>query len=115
MSETRRVLIVEDSEDAALLLLRELRQGGVEPVSKRVASAESMRASFLKEKWDVVVSDYAMPGFPAFGTLKVIYVSGNTEHSIVEHEVLRAGVNFLQKPFTSDILAGKVREVLEAP
>lgn len=115
MSEMLRVLIVEDSEDDALLLLRELRQEGFEPVSKRVARAESMRSSFLKEKGDVVVSDYAMPGFTAFGTLEVIYVTGNTEHSIVEHGVLKAEVNFLQKPFTLDILTGKVREALEAP
>jgi FixJ family two-component response regulator len=45
--------------------------------------------------------------------LKVIYMSGYTEEAIVHHGVLKPGIAFLQKPFTSDVLARKIREVLD--
>jgi DNA-binding NtrC family response regulator len=46
-------------------------------------------------------------------SLKVIYMSGYTEDAIVQHGVLMPGIAFLNKPFTSDALARKVREVLD--
>jgi hypothetical protein len=58
-----RVLLVEDSENDALLLLRELRRGGYEPLYERVSTPEEMEkalgeATSRVEPWEVVVSDY---------------------------------------------------------
>ena len=45
--------------------------------------------------------------------LKVIYMSGYTEEAIVQHGVLNPGIAFLHKPFTSETLGRKIREVLD--
>ncbi len=67
MSETERtplrVLLVEDSDDDALLVMRALRRGGYEPLHERVYGAEGMLAALRERDWDVVISDHAMPGF----------------------------------------------------
>jgi PAS domain S-box-containing protein len=67
-----RVLIVEDSEDDALLLLRELRRGGYEPLYEQVDTPEAMNAALDKGPWDVVISDYYMPHFRAPDALKLL-------------------------------------------
>ena len=45
--------------------------------------------------------------------LKVIYMSGYTEEAIVQHGVVNPGIAFLHKPFTSQTLGAKIREVLD--
>ena len=45
--------------------------------------------------------------------IKVLYMSGYTDNAIVDHGVLGEGINYIQKPFTVDGLARKVREVLD--
>ncbi len=50
MSKSLRVLIVEDSEDDALLMLRELRGGGYDLTSERVDTAEAMKAALDKQR-----------------------------------------------------------------
>src|SRR5574340_1088606 len=70
------VLIVEDSEDDTLLLLRELRKGGYGPVYERVETPEAMRAALTAQKWDIVISDYILPQFSGLAALEVLRESG---------------------------------------
>jgi len=66
------VLIVEDSEDDMLLLVRELRRGGYDPTFERVETAAAMRAALDQQKWDIVLSDYSMPRFSAPAALALL-------------------------------------------
>ena len=71
MSRPLRVLIIEDSEDDALLLAREIKQGGYAPIFERVDTAEAMRAALAKQTWDIILSDYNMPHFSASTALEL--------------------------------------------
>lgn len=70
-----RVLIVEDVEDDAVLLLLELKRGGYEPVSERVDTPQAMSAA-LAQPWDIILSDYSMPHFSATAALELLQQSG---------------------------------------
>jgi PAS domain-containing protein len=74
---TLRALLVEDSENDALLLAEELRRGGYEPVYERVSTPEGMEralaeASARGEPWKVILSDYYMPRFRAPDALALL-------------------------------------------
>lgn len=72
MGTPLRLLLVEDSEDDALLLLAELQDGGFEPICERVENAESMLDALRTQSWDVVVSDYVMPRFGGLQALELL-------------------------------------------
>ncbi len=61
MSTPLRVLIVEDQEDDAALMLRELRRAQFEPEYERVETEEEMAAALEKGGWEIVLSDHGLP------------------------------------------------------
>jgi CheY-like chemotaxis protein len=63
MSSPLSVLIVEDFEDDALLVLRELRRGGYKLTHDRVETPATLREALERHAWDIVISDYTMPTF----------------------------------------------------
>jgi formate hydrogenlyase transcriptional activator len=71
MSESLRVLVVEDSEDDTALLLRELTRGGYDVMYKRVDSPDIMAAAITAEDWDVVICDYSMPNLTGMEALRL--------------------------------------------
>jgi PAS domain S-box-containing protein len=64
-NQSLRVLIVEDSEDDALLIIRELKKGGYHPVYERVETGETMQKALKEKQWDIILCDYKMPEFNA--------------------------------------------------
>ncbi|MGI0493911.1 response regulator [Alkalinema pantanalense CENA528] len=72
MSSHLRVLVVEDSEDDTLLLLRELRRGGYRVDSVRVETATEMQVALDRQSWDLVIADYTLPQFSAPEALQLL-------------------------------------------
>ncbi|HEU4492960.1 MAG TPA: PAS domain S-box protein [Rubrobacteraceae bacterium] len=120
-----RVLIVEDSEDDALLLLRELRRGGYEPEHVRVDTAEAMEAALEEREWDLVVADHSMPAFSSqaalellrgkgFEDLPFIIVSGQIGEQVAV-EAMKAGAqDYLMKDNLARLNTAIERELREA-
>ncbi|MFQ5611363.1 MAG: response regulator, partial [Anaerolineae bacterium] len=91
MNTPLRVLIIEDSEDDVLLLLRELRRGGYEPAFERVETAAAMRAALEQQKWDLVIADYSMPRFSGLAALTLLQESGLDLPFILVSEAISQG------------------------
>ena len=58
-----RVLIVEDCEDDAVLLIHELKRAAADVAWRRVDNPSAMRDALIDDDWDLVISDHSMPGF----------------------------------------------------
>jgi PAS domain S-box-containing protein len=119
------ILIAEDDEGIRRLASLALQSGGYTVL---VAASGLEALSLAKQhtgKLDLLLSDIIMPGIG--GTLlaktlqgshprmKTLFMSGYTHTTISPRELIETGAGFLQKPFTLDALARKVREVLDAP
>jgi len=119
------VLVVEDDE-ALRELAREILQshgytvlearhgGEALPIGERHAGPIHLLVTDVVMPW-MSGRELARRLMPAHPEMKVLYVSGYTENAVVHNGVLDPDTAFLQKPFTPDALARKVREVLDAP
>src|ERR671911_793344 len=120
-----RVLIVEDFEGDALLLLHELRRGGYEPEYVRVDTAEAMEAALEEREWDLVVADHSMPAFSSLAALELlrgkgfedlpfIIVSGQIGEQVAV-EAMKAGAqDYLMKENLTRLNTAIERELREA-
>lgn len=119
-----RVLLIEDSEDDAELVLLELERAGLSVDARRVDREPDLRAALAERSWDVVISDFAMPSFDglrAFQLVKAlaadvpfIFVSGaiGEERAV---EAMRAGArDYILKDNLKRLAAAVRRELEEA-
>ncbi len=72
MSGPLRVLLIEDSEHDAELLALELERGSYDPLVERVETGTEMIAALDQREWDIVISDYSMPGFSGLRALQLL-------------------------------------------
>lgn len=118
------VLIVEDSEDDAVLVVRELGKGGYQPQWERVETEETMQAALVRRPWDVIIADYRMPRFTGLAALKVLQGSGRdipflvVSGSIGEEmavAAMKAGVHdYIMKDNLARLVVAIERELREA-
>jgi two-component system cell cycle sensor histidine kinase/response regulator CckA len=121
-AEGQTVLVVEDAEGVRELTRRLLERQGY-TVLVAANADEALRLFEQHPSIDLLLTDVVMPGpsgpeltkrlVENRRALRVIYMSGYTEEAIVQHGVLKPGIAFLHKPFTSETLGQKIREVLE--
>ncbi len=119
-----RVLIVEDSEADAELLLRELRRGGYAPEFERVETREGLDDALGRQSWDLIVSDYAMPRLNGLQALKLaqekgfdipfIIVSGSIGEDVAVAAMKAGAHDYLMKGNTARLLPAIARELREA-
>jgi signal transduction histidine kinase/HPt (histidine-containing phosphotransfer) domain-containing protein len=72
MLKPLRVLIVEDSDNDAKLLLLELRRSGWQPTSLRIETEQAMRQALDSHQWDIVIADYSLPQFSGIAALALL-------------------------------------------
>jgi signal transduction histidine kinase len=71
-----KVLIVEDSEEDADLIVLELKRGGFDPLYRRVDTPEAMAKALAERSWDLVLSDFSMPRFSVTEALSMVQAKG---------------------------------------
>jgi PAS domain S-box-containing protein len=121
---TESVLLVEDEESVRELIAEALKAQGYNVLVAGNGQEALALAAPANCRIDLVITDVVMPGMSGRELAKrlngsrpgtrVLYLSGYTEDAIVHHGVLDPGTAFLQKPFSLDTLACKVREVLDS-
>ena len=72
MERTLKVLIADDSEDDTLLLVRELRKGGLQCEFERVETSTDLKKSLASQTWDLVFTDHYMPSFGSAEALQIV-------------------------------------------
>lgn len=119
-----RVLLVEDTPDDALLLMRALAKGGFAPEHVRVDTAAAMREALDAGAWDIVISDYSLPEFSAFQALEMtkrhdpdlpfVIVSGNIGEDVAVAAMKAGAHDYLIKGNLTRLGAAIERELREA-
>jgi PAS domain S-box-containing protein len=118
------ILIVEDHEDDAALVMRELKRGGLAVAPRRVETAAEMQAALAERPWDLILTDYSLPGFGAAEALAlahqvdpdvpVIVVSGTIGEDCAV-DIMRAGAcDYVLKESLRRLVPAVNRELREA-
>jgi PAS domain S-box-containing protein len=76
MKPALRLIIIEDSADDALLVVREVERAGYTVHAGRVQTAEELRSTLVQETWDLVLADYSLPHFSAAEGLAILKETG---------------------------------------
>jgi PAS domain S-box-containing protein len=124
ISGTENILVVEDDE-----MVRELTVSFLDNFGYKVSQAANSNSALklcknAKNEFDLAIIDVIMPGIGGKQLaemitdiqpqIKILFISGYTDDAIVQHGILDSSVEFLQKPFSAEILAKKIRKIFDA-
>jgi PAS domain S-box-containing protein len=122
LSGHETVLVVEDQGEARSVICETLRRRGYTVIEAINGPDAIVKGRQLDVPIDVMLTDVVMPGMGGRRVaeviratrpqLKVVYMSGYTDSAIVDHGILEPGVTFVQKPFATEALLRKIRDVL---
>ena len=118
------ILIVDDSEDDAVLLLRELKKNGLTIYSQRVESDLSLRKAMQNGDWDLIISDHNLPGYSSAEALKtirelnndipVIIVSGEISEIDAVQSMRNGAQDYVMKDNLARLIPAIEREIKES-
>ncbi len=118
-----KVLIVEDSQDDTLLIVDELKRGGLNPTFKRVESRNAFGDELSKD-WDIIIADYSLPHFSGEEALNLlnesgadiplIILSGSITDEIAVRLLKSGARDFITKDNLSRLVSAVQREIDEA-
>lgn len=110
------VLLVEDSEDDAALVLRELSRAGYMPTAHRVDTAEGMTAALTEGDWDVVLCDYNLPQFSAIAAFRLLKETGLDLPFLIVSGTIRdeSGVAFMRAGAQDYVMKGNLARLTPA-
>ena len=121
---TETVLLVEDQDDVRRVAHAILRRYGYHVIEASNAGEALLSCERHPRTIHLLLTDVVMPQLSGRELaerlvsmrpeLRVLYMSGYTENVIVHHGILDSGIAYLQKPIVPDLLARRVREVLDA-
>ncbi|MEW5893467.1 MAG: EAL domain-containing protein [Pseudomonadota bacterium] len=124
MDKILRVLLVEDSEDDALLLQRELKRSGYAPIMHRVDTPEALELALRSPEWDVIITDHNLPGFGSDAALRlvresgldipVIIVSGTIGEDVAVSAMKAGASDYIMKGHLARLAPAIERELREA-
>ena len=124
MSNRLRTIIIEDSDDDATLLQRELRSAGYELTSLVIDTSDGLRTALRSQEWNLILSDNSMPQFSAAAALGILRESGLDIPFIVVSgaigeevavELMRMGAHdFVMKDKPGRLMPAIERELREA-
>ncbi len=124
MKSALHALIVEDSEEDTLLLVRRLSQGGYQPQWRRVDTQEGFNAALESQAWDIVFADHTMPRFSGTRALALlrereldvpfIFVSGSIGEETAVEAMKSGAQDYVMKNNLARLLPAVERELREA-
>jgi diguanylate cyclase (GGDEF)-like protein len=123
VSHPLRALLVEDSEDDALLVTRQLRRHDAHAQIERVASADALREALERPEWDIVICDYDLPGFDGLAALDqvrkhdaelpFIMVSATIDEALAGDAMRTGASDYVMKDNLARLLPAVRRELRE--
>lgn len=124
MATPLRALIIEDSQNDCDLLLGVLGRGGYDVTHQRVYTASALASTLEKGEWDIVISDYSMPGFNGTDALAMVrekgldvpfvFLSGTIGEEIAVNAMRAGAQDYVIKGKAARLLPAIQRELREA-
>ncbi len=118
------LLLIEDSEEDALLLIHEINRGGFEVQHQRVETPKAMAEALASEPWDLIISEYALTHFSGLTAIKLfqqkgidlpfIIVSGKSGEDVVVRAMKAGAYDYVLKSRLSRLVPAIDKGLREA-